>query len=562
MLNRLAIGPISNRIRPEWSVIAVAVLVFGLCLGSNRTLTDHEALLAGSARQMVESGDWLVLRIGDRTWIEKPPLPYWLAAGSAIAFGTFNEWTMRLPSAIVGVVVVLLVMRLATRLFGPTVGLLSGLIQATCVYQAAYARLAESDVLLQAFVLGAIVVFQERETRRDELSPRTQSWLRLAFWVLIGLTNLSKGIAFGAVLVLLTCGGALIVRGDWRGWKRWWSPLGMTLAVMIAVAWPLAVVWREPTAWVVWSEHSVGRAAGTLGYTKPFWYYLTTWPTQLLPWTPFLLIATPASWRRARNEPHGPDRFVWWWALSQPAVLSLSSGKHHHYLIYALPALTPIMALGLIQFRQWIRDARQPLLRWTWSPVLTAVAWIAGGTFVALLMPSLRAEVLVVSTLLAFCGAAVSYAVRHRRGSLAWTAMFAGIICGHVYAQLDALPRRDPSLADKEFLLEAEQLADPDAPLVATGCQEIARHLFYAHRPMVGIWNPADVPRRLPDADTIYVITRGYAVEELAAWGHVEQIAQSRFTRRERNPQDRYTLFRVDRHELVAGTADHSEDWR
>jgi 4-amino-4-deoxy-L-arabinose transferase-like glycosyltransferase len=204
MLGRWDARSLVRHANPLWLVIVVAAIVFGVGLGSNRTLTDHEALLSGTTRQMVESRDWLVPRIGDQTWLEKPPLPYWLAATSAVTFGTFNEWTMRLPSALIGLVVVLLVMRLASRLFGPTVGVLSGLIQATCVYQVAYARLAEADILLQALVLGAIVVFVETEIRWNELSEREQRRLRLAFWVLIGLTNLSKGIAFGAVLVLLT----------------------------------------------------------------------------------------------------------------------------------------------------------------------------------------------------------------------------------------------------------------------------------------------------------------------------------------------------------------------
>ncbi|MDX1970123.1 MAG: glycosyltransferase family 39 protein, partial [Planctomycetaceae bacterium] len=224
----------------EQALLVAAALLFGVCLGSNRALTDHEALLAGSAKQMVLEGDWLLLRIGDQPWLEKPPLPQWLAASCALAFGRFHEWTMRLPFACAGVLVVLIITRLMTTLFGREVGLLAGFVQATSVYQVAYARLAESDVILQVFVLGAITVFQELETRRDELSAVQQSRLRLAFWILLGCTNLAKGLAFGAVLTLLTCGGWLLLRRDWAAWRRWWSPLGMALALAIAAAWPLA----------------------------------------------------------------------------------------------------------------------------------------------------------------------------------------------------------------------------------------------------------------------------------------------------------------------------------
>ena len=106
---------------------------------------------------------------------------------------------------------------IATQLFGPRVGLLSGLIQATCVYQVTYSRLAEGDVLLQCFVLGAISVFLSGEAHGlrpvgEQLSANPRDATRgllfvWIFWLLVGGMNLVKGIAFGSVLTLLTCSG-------------------------------------------------------------------------------------------------------------------------------------------------------------------------------------------------------------------------------------------------------------------------------------------------------------------------------------------------------------------
>ena len=55
--------------RDRWPLLwllVVAGLVNFCWLGSNRALTNHEVLLTGSARQMVATGDWVVLRI-DKT---------------------------------------------------------------------------------------------------------------------------------------------------------------------------------------------------------------------------------------------------------------------------------------------------------------------------------------------------------------------------------------------------------------------------------------------------------------------------------------------------------------
>ncbi|MDX1966280.1 MAG: hypothetical protein SFV23_03815, partial [Planctomycetaceae bacterium] len=364
-------------------------------------------------------------------------------------------------------------------------------------------------------------------------------------------------LAFGAVLTLLTCGGWLLLRRDWAAWRRWWSPLGMALALAIAAAWPLAVALRDPEAVRLWLSHTVGRAAGEIGYTKPFWYYLTTWPSQLLPWTPILLIAAPASIERAWRLPEGSDRFVWWWALCQPAVLSLSSGKHHHYLIYALPALSAVIAQGLLMLRDRLQDAQRSQLGWQWTLRFLAVASVIGGIFVAGWRPDQRIDGLCLGGLFGVSFGLLSAACGWRDVRLTTVTLYFTVLAGHIYAQAAVMPRRDPSAADKQFLAEVERLVDPQIPLVASGCQEIARHIFYVQRPLIGVWNPQEIGAHLPPSPECYVIARGYARTELETYGKVEQVSQSTYTRRERNEQDRYTLFRITHTPAVAAQTEN-----
>lgn len=530
----------------------IALSLFGICLGSNRALTDHEALLAGSTKEMVLSGDWLLLKIGDQPWLEKPPLPQWLAALSAIEFGTFNEWTMRIPFALAGVVVVLIVTRCMTTLLGRELGLIAGLVQATSVYQVTYARLAEADVILQVFVLGAIATFVELEVRGDSLDDRQQQRLRWMFWILLGCTNLAKGIAFGAVLTLLTCAGWLLLQRDWQAWRRWWSPGAMATAILIGLAWPIAVVVRDPEALTLWQKHTFGRAAGSIGYTEPVWYYLTTWPVQLLPWTPFLLVAIPLIVSRIRADRRSPEAFLVWWAVCQPALLTLSSGKHHHYLIYALPACSGLIALGLQFSAQRLRAGTR---EWqVWQPLLWCASistLLAAGTL-AIRQPELRLDALCLGLLFTIGCAALAITIRQRATRAVGLTLAIMIIGGHIYAQAVVLPQRDPSRADREFLAEVEQLVPSETPLVASGCQEIARHIFYVDRPVIGIWNPPEIAGHLAGSEDYYVIARGTAKGDLAQQGHVEQVLQSRYTRRERNADDRYTLFRVHPAPVIA----------
>ena len=80
----------------QWCLLVLIPLVlYTFRLSGSRVLTDHEILMAAPVKQMLQSGDWLLPRIGDKLWLEKPPGPRacvqtsrrtrarWLAAHSA-----------------------------------------------------------------------------------------------------------------------------------------------------------------------------------------------------------------------------------------------------------------------------------------------------------------------------------------------------------------------------------------------------------------------------------------------------------------------------------------------
>jgi 4-amino-4-deoxy-L-arabinose transferase-like glycosyltransferase len=64
-------------------VVALTILVYGFNLGGARALTYHELYVACGAKQMAANGDLVLPRIGDRLWLEKPPLSHWLVLVSA-----------------------------------------------------------------------------------------------------------------------------------------------------------------------------------------------------------------------------------------------------------------------------------------------------------------------------------------------------------------------------------------------------------------------------------------------------------------------------------------------
>src|SRR5262245_36738348 len=83
--------------RRHW-LLTIVVAVFPTFLlfyklGSCRTLESHEVYAAVPAREMLDSGNWIVPRFGALPRLEKPPLAYWILAGTSKIFGELDEMT-------------------------------------------------------------------------------------------------------------------------------------------------------------------------------------------------------------------------------------------------------------------------------------------------------------------------------------------------------------------------------------------------------------------------------------------------------------------------------------
>jgi 4-amino-4-deoxy-L-arabinose transferase-like glycosyltransferase len=544
-------------------LVVFTLVLYCWNLGGARSLTDHETYVGGIARQLAVEGDWLLPRIGDQAWVEKPPLIHWIVGALGAHLG-FGEAVARAPSALAGLGVVLVVAALAARWLGAGLGLVTGLVQASTLYMMRYARLAEVDMVLAFLVAAALAVFARIQWIGSEppRAPDTASgrWAFL-FWLLVGATNWFKGPLFGAAMVLGPCLAWLLLGRNAGAWGRLVSPAGITLAVTMTAAWPALVVARMPEALDVLRLESVGRATGEMAvFTKPVWYYLATWPVQLLPWTLALVVGAGPSLARAWREPGSADRFLWCWALVPLGLLSLPRGKGHHYLIHALPAVAPVMALGLGRLGEWMM--RRPALGprpgvGLLAALLVALVTAAGTWHVH---AAGRADVHVGDVLLfgslATLGLiAIDRALAWRRASLALAVALATLAAVSVYANGWTGPRDDPGAADRDFLRAVPHHVPPRARLLALGELEIARYAFYLDRPFAGCWTADAIAGRIALGETFYVVARGRFAAVLRRFGTVEPVARSARTPAVPRPSghevtdalgDHFTLFRVD----------------
>ncbi|MBX6316293.1 MAG: glycosyltransferase family 39 protein, partial [Isosphaeraceae bacterium] len=342
------------------AIAALSALTLGPSLGAAGRLSYHEAIWAQSAREVLARGDWLVPMLDGRPWLEKPPLGTWMIAAAGLLAGRIDEAVARAPSAIAAALLALGVAAMAARRFGPDLGLLAGLIQATTAWTVARGRLAEADIMLAALVVGAIAAWDRlravgwMERNTTERSPA--GW-RLAFFVLLGATSLAKGVGFGGALVLATVAVVSAWDRDREALRALAWPVGWALAVLIALAWPAWVLSRHPEALGLWALHVADRFAGRSAHFagEPWWEYAQAPLVQTLPWAPLALAGARPSWRRALGDRYGPDRLLWSWALAPAALVSLASVRNTHYLIYALPPWSIWAALGLARLGERLR---------------------------------------------------------------------------------------------------------------------------------------------------------------------------------------------------------------
>jgi 4-amino-4-deoxy-L-arabinose transferase-like glycosyltransferase len=530
----------------------VCVLLFGYTLLDRRVLTMHEAVLPENAREMMLDHDWLVPKYGGLPWLERPPLPQWITVAVATVAGSCDrEWVVRLPPALLGLVVVLLVASMTSWWYGRGVGLLTGLILPTMWEFYTYASDTEPDMFLCAIVTGAVALFAHLQFRRkggDEsvhfLGRRP--WPVLAFFVLLGATNLAKGLIFGTLMAGVPIAGFLLWNRNLRALGRYVWLWGWLAFAAVALTWPLLVLRQYPEALRLWASDYVGRL--NQGFIRePAWYYLETLPWVLLPWTVPALIGLVLTGRRALTVNGSPERFLWCWAVLTPLVFSIPQGKHHHYLLQCLAPWAVLSALGAVRIWRWCLEEAPALLR---KPVFCLLA-VAVPLEVALAVFGrlLPGPAWVLPALLAVgpvCVWVLHHGLTRPTARAAMATVFPLLTVCYCLGWSYKTHCYDRYRDDQEFLRQTRLLVPHDQPILVNhddNTLEGFRALFYLDTNARLLHNFTYLRSDQITQPEVYVLARGKHAAELARYGSARMVLQSRSTRGEKSSGDRWTLF-------------------
>src|SRR3989344_4040646 len=212
--------------RAGFIILIFAIFLFFFRLGYFPFLDYDEATYALVFSESRQSGDFLTFTRRGQLEIDKPPLLYWLMAGSVELLGE-NEFAMRLPAAFFGLMAI----------FG--------------TYLAAWqASKNRWEAILAAAVLLSIgdFIFAARQIRMDV--PAAAAIIFGLYFFIRGWENqrwyLGFGLALGAGVLLKSAVGFFVLpiilifsavygKWDWLKSRHWW--LGLLLSLSLFMPW-------------------------------------------------------------------------------------------------------------------------------------------------------------------------------------------------------------------------------------------------------------------------------------------------------------------------------------
>jgi 4-amino-4-deoxy-L-arabinose transferase-like glycosyltransferase len=377
-------APSTGEWRTDVSLASViAALAFALyltpaLLGRQLTATP-EARVAVVAREMLQSGDYLIPTLGGEPRLNKPPLPYWLTAVAAKVLGREGGPTpqvltraVELTSALACTLAVLLVVVYGCATLGRTAGVVAALILGLSVIVSKFAWLGYGDTTLMLtctamFCAAAWLVCM----------PRPGLLCALTLGLSLGAAILVKGHV-PLLLLLAPVLAEVLLRRSFSGRKTVLFVFALAIAGLLAAPWFIKVEHENPGAWqAMFGE--VREALYPTGHDQSHrWvYYLYRLAGGLLPWTPALLFGWLfyAAHLRQRLDPDNEQLVVSGAHLrffSLAAVLGFIGfyaipKQQDSYLLPLLPPLALASGFVLSRFKNGGGLAEEKL---AWSQLL------------------------------------------------------------------------------------------------------------------------------------------------------------------------------------------------
>jgi 4-amino-4-deoxy-L-arabinose transferase-like glycosyltransferase len=360
-------------------LILLCLAFFTPGLATLPPIDRDEPAFAQATKQMIQSDNYVDIRLQGAPRYKKPIGIYWLQATSVKLLNArhLNEiWAYRIPSFVGATIAVLMTAAVGSLLFGPMTGLLAAIMMSGCLVLNIEARLAKTDATLLASIM--IMQYGLAKAYMQSKHALKITWpTSFIFWTAIGAGILIKG----PIILLVLTSTLLWLRLTEKN-LTWFSSLrpviGIPYVLLLIAPWFVAIIAASHGQFLQQSAgHDMiaklwqGQDRGVL----PPGLNLILFPVIFFPFALFAILAAPDAWHN-RNQP--ATRFCLGWIIPTWIVFEMSLTKLPHYVMPTYPAIAMLAAKSLLDFYPTLAKDR-----WRWLPPLAIGLWLMISTGLA-----------------------------------------------------------------------------------------------------------------------------------------------------------------------------------
>lgn len=363
----------NSRLRAILVVLIVWAVIYLPALGSI-AIKGEEGRRILPAIGMLQTGNYIVPEVGGNPYFRKPPLVNWLVAASFRIFGVRNEWTARLPSAVMILAVAVALVTVARASLGPRGSIIAALIWMTNIGMIEKGRLIEIEALYVSLCGLAIIFWLSFSGKSPWLV-----WIPASLFLGLGL--LAKGP------IHLVFFYAIVVAVVWqtKQWRVLIHPAHFVgLAIMLAIFAAWAIPFLHSTAMHVaatkWSNQFTGRLQGI---DFKFANWIQNVPRALIYFLPWVLLFPFVRFSKFHDYAEQRLARALAWGIAVPfLVVNLVPSAVPRY---SMPVIVPASWLLAMSYAghalQWPRETGA-LNERTWAKIVAlfvGVGLVVGG---------------------------------------------------------------------------------------------------------------------------------------------------------------------------------------
>jgi 4-amino-4-deoxy-L-arabinose transferase-like glycosyltransferase len=370
--------PNLNKTYPKilWTTVIVAAIVFFWGLGSMDLLSLNEGRRALAIQEMVSSGNWLLPHLNGELYLTKPPLLYWLSSSLAFIWGV-NEWTLRLPSALAAIAVLIMVYRYALQQSGKWAALFAVQLLIANISFAMRGRRGEIEMLLTALCVGSLL-----SALQYIQSQSSKNWIILSYF-LLALALMTKG-PLVILLVTLPLLIAAIYSKNPHIKAVLLSGRGWLIFLVVGLTWYVIVSWQ--LGFDIWATIAKRDMLNKMQSesAKPILSYLAWIAVDFMLLIGLFLVGVKEFFKQQFQQSR---QLVLLAATILPLIIfSLFSNKHAKYLLPIYPLIAILLAIKLAAIFDAATEAKKKII-----VIIALLLPIGFAIFYALLEPKVFA---------------------------------------------------------------------------------------------------------------------------------------------------------------------------